>query len=333
MGLDRLDRAAAPSRSGSRRPRRSSRALAALAHRVARHARAAARSTTCRARPSGRSRRSGRRCGESPSDEDDARRVRRELAAKYAAEMDGLAAPGGRRSCRQAKVLRAVYSERQLDEVLVDFWMNHFNVFAEQGPGSSSWSASTSATSIRPHAWGRFEDLLQATAQSPAMLFYLDNWLSGRPRARAVAGAEAARAAASGRRRGLNENYAREIMELHTLGVDGGYTQKDVTEVARCFTGWTIRGLRAAASREFVVRRARPRPTATRSCSASASDGRRPGARASRSSTSLATPPATARFISLQAGAPLRGRRAAAGARGPRGRDLPQDGRRHPRRW
>jgi uncharacterized protein (DUF1800 family) len=91
---------------------------------------------------------------------------------------------------------------------------------------------------IRPHAWGKFEDLLRATAESPAMLFYLDNWLSADPQAPPMG------FRGQGRKRGLNENYAREIMELHTLGVDGGYTQKDVTEVARCFTGWTIRNPR-----------------------------------------------------------------------------------------
>ena len=172
-----------------------------------------------------------------------------------------------------AKVMRAVYSERQLDEVMVDFWMNHFNVFAGKGQEKFLIGAYERDV-IRPHAWGKFEDLLKATAQSPAMLFYLDNWLSADPNA-APARMTMARGAGFGRRgrfgalggrrpqdmpaqarpgqgqgqgqgrkRGLNENYAREVMELHTLGVDGGYTQKDVTEVARCFTGWTIRGLR-----------------------------------------------------------------------------------------
>src|SRR5207244_9352061 len=88
---------------------------------------------------------------------------------------------------------------------------------------------------IRPHALGRFRDLLLATAQSPAMLFYLDNWLSANPNAPATR-----MGGPNNRRRGLNENYARELMELHTLGVDGGYTQRDVQEVARAFTGWSI---------------------------------------------------------------------------------------------
>lgn len=138
---------------------------------------------------------------------------------------------------QQAKLLRAIYSRRQLFEVMVDFWTNHFNVFA--GKGADRWLVTSyDRDTIRPHALGRFRDLLLATAKSPAMLFYLDNWLSvspdaviNRPRANAAPAA----------RRGINENYARELMELHTLGVDGGYTQKDVVEVARCFTGWTIR--------------------------------------------------------------------------------------------
>jgi uncharacterized protein (DUF1800 family) len=157
-----------------------------------------------------------------------------------------------------AKVMRAVYSQRQLDEVLVDFWMNHFNVFAGKGPEKFLVGAYERDV-VRPHAWGRFEDLLKATAESPAMLFYLDNWLSADPDAQAMrtsgrrgglfrrgrpAPPQQEQGQGQGRKRGLNENYAREVMELHTLGVDGGYTQKDVTEVARAFTGWTIRGLR-----------------------------------------------------------------------------------------
>ena len=144
---------------------------------------------------------------------------------------------------QQARLLRALYSERQLYELMVDFWSNHFNIFA--GKGANRWlMTSYDRDTIRPHALGRFRDLLIATARSPAMLFYLDNWLSVGP------DSAAARLAPNNRRRGLNENYAREIMELHTLGVDGGYTQKDVHEVARCFTGWTIRQPRGEG--EFV---------------------------------------------------------------------------------
>ncbi len=139
----------------------------------------------------------------------------------------------------QAKVLRAVYSERQLHEVMADFWYNHFNVFAPKG--IDRWLVTSyDRDVIRPHALGRFRDLLGATARHPAMLFYLDNWMSSKEGGPA---GPAGRADARGNRRGptgLNENYARELMELHTLGVDGGYTQKDVTEVARCLTGWSL---------------------------------------------------------------------------------------------
>jgi uncharacterized protein (DUF1800 family) len=118
------------------------------------------------------------------------------------------------------KLTRATYSERQLEEVLADFWFNHFNVFAAKGR-TAVYLPSYERDAIRPHVLGRFRDLLGATAHHPAMLLYLDN-------------------AMSGRNGGLNENYARELMELHTLGVEGGYSQTDVTEVARAFTGWTI---------------------------------------------------------------------------------------------
>jgi uncharacterized protein (DUF1800 family) len=161
----------------------------------------------------------------------------------------------------QQKILRAVYSERQLQEVMVDFWFNHFNVFAGKGQ-TRVYLTEYERDAIRPHALGRFRDLLRATAESPAMLFYLDNWQSAaNPDAKTMtipggrAGsrmrgpgffnrprtmADLPASAQNRRPRGLNENYARELMELHTLGVDGGYTQKDVQEVARAFTGWTI---------------------------------------------------------------------------------------------
>ena len=136
----------------------------------------------------------------------------------------------------EAKLYRAILSNRQLDEELTDFWFNHFNVFFDKGADRFMVTA-YERDAIRPHVLGRFRDLLEATASSPAMLFYLDNWESVAPPP-----ANAARKPANNRpQRGLNENYARELMELHTLGVDGGYTQKDIIEVARCFTGWTIR--------------------------------------------------------------------------------------------
>ncbi len=172
-----------------------------------------------------------------------------------------------------SRILRAIYSERQLQEVMVDFWTNHFNVFA--GKGADRWLLTAyDRDTIRPHTMGNFYDLLVAVAESPAMLFYLDNFqsvspnapLGGlRPRAQAQLEEQQLRrqqaivmAATPQRpeqvqvqqraRRGINENYARELMELHTLGVDGGYTQRDVQEVARCFTGWTILNPRGVAA-------------------------------------------------------------------------------------
>jgi uncharacterized protein (DUF1800 family) len=162
----------------------------------------------------------------------------------------------------QQKVLRAVYSERQLEEVMVDFWFNHFNVFGGKGP-TRMYLTEYERDVIRPHALGRFRDLLQATAQSPAMLFYLDNWQSAAPgdammpspRARGRGRVRPPQQRPTqGRRRDINENYARELMELHTLGVDGGYTQKDVQEVARAFTGWTIRQPRMGGEFRFEPR-------------------------------------------------------------------------------
>jgi uncharacterized protein (DUF1800 family) len=150
----------------------------------------------------------------------------------------------------EAKLLRAVYSNRQLDEVMTDFWFNHFNVFIGKGPDRYMVSAYERDV-IRPHALGKFKDILAATAKSPAMLFYLDNWQSVGPNSELAlygpgrfAGRHGRfprpRPQAKNRPSGLNENYAREIMELHTIGVDGGYTQKDVTELAKVLTGWTI---------------------------------------------------------------------------------------------
>jgi len=139
------------------------------------------------------------------------------------------------------KIIRAVESDRQLQEVMTDFWFNHFNIYWQKG--QDKWLVTDYETNvIRPNALGKFKDLLMATAKSPAMLFYLDNHLSSAP-APAIQARLQARQNANAparRKQDINENYARELMELHTLGVDGGYTQKDVTEVARAFTGWTI---------------------------------------------------------------------------------------------
>jgi len=183
----------------------------------------------------------------------------------------------------QQKVLRAVYSERQLNEVMVDFWFNHFNVFAGKGQ-TRNYLTEYERDAIRPHVLGKFRDLLGATAASPAMLFYLDNWQSSAPEGAPTSAANDKRnervnprrpfgrpgqlgrppqrrtvanpppAAQNRRPRGLNENYARELMELHTLSVDGGYTQKDVQEVARAFTGWTIANPRQGGGFAFEPR-------------------------------------------------------------------------------
>jgi uncharacterized protein (DUF1800 family) len=175
-----------------------------------------------------------------------------------------------------AKVDRAIYSNRQLEAVMEDFWFNHFNVFANKGADKWMLTAYVRDT-IRPHTMGKFQDLLTATAKSPAMLFFLDNWQSvdpvafkqhqeeiamrrarysgafgggfapmpgefPNPNANGGAGAQGQGAAARKQDdRGLNENYGREVMELHTVGVDTGYTQEDVIEMARCLTGWTVR--------------------------------------------------------------------------------------------
>jgi uncharacterized protein (DUF1800 family) len=175
----------------------------------------------------------------------------------------------------EQKLLRAAYSERQLQEVLTDFWFNHFNVDARKGP-ERFLLTEYERDVIRPHVLGRFRDLLGATAKSPAMLFYLDNWLSADPNGPHPSRAAQPRFGGVRRRpfgpdpfprrpmpqtqqpaaqkKGLNENYGRELMELHTLGVDGGYTQKDVTEVARAFTGWTIDTPRLGGGFRFDAR-------------------------------------------------------------------------------
>ena len=136
----------------------------------------------------------------------------------------------------EAKLQRAVYSPRQLEEVLVDFWLNHFNVFVNKGPVGMLLT-SYERDAIRPFVLGRFREMLMATARHPAMLFYLDNHLSRSTPDNAPGSAVFVNA---GPNQGLNENYGRELLELHTLGSDGGYTQADVTNVARAFTGWTI---------------------------------------------------------------------------------------------
>ncbi|HUL03331.1 MAG TPA: DUF1800 domain-containing protein [Gemmatimonadales bacterium] len=171
------------------------------------------------------------------------RRSRKQDTAAATMDPAGRAGPDERAARRLAGqfqdlvVVRAVLSERQLAEVMADFWANHFNVFLGKAADRFLLPDYIEHV-IRPHALGHFSDLLLATAQSPAMLFYLDNWES-------VAASFAprqgnGRAGQRPRPRGINENYARELLELHTLGVDGGYTQQDVINVARILTGWSI---------------------------------------------------------------------------------------------
>jgi uncharacterized protein (DUF1800 family) len=191
----------------------------------------------------------------------DALRERREMQRERAASGDTARrpGPGPMREFRelggqlqQLAVVRAALSERQLREVMVDFWTNHFNVFVGKG-ADRFLTPSYIEETIRPNALGRFEDLLVATAKSPAMLFYLDNAQSVAPGASPPFPLSAPRRGGQGVRqpRGINENYARELLELHTLGVDGGYTQQDVIAVARIFTGWGIARPQQGAGFEF----------------------------------------------------------------------------------
>src|ERR1700691_493321 len=159
----------------------------------------------------------------------------------------------------QTRLLTDVYSQRQLQAVMTDFWLNHFNVYLKKGPFAPWYLVDYQQNVIAPNAMGKFEDLLVATAKSPAMLFYLDNHSSIGPHSLAAVHAQA-NPAAKNKDLGLNENYARELMELHTLGVDGGYTQKDVTEVAKVFTGWTIKEPRKGVGFTFNERRHEPGP-------------------------------------------------------------------------
>ena len=209
----------------------------------------------------------------------------------------------------QAKLLRAIYSERQLDEVMSDFWFNHFNVFINKG-ADRYLLTEYERDVIRPHALGKFEDLLVATAKSPAMLFYLDNWLSVGPdsdlargvvqhaphkrrshvRPRPVAGKGKKKSS------GLNENYGRELMELHTLSVSGGYTQADVTEVAKVFTGWTLAEPRKGGGFKFEPAMHEPGDKVVLGHRIK-ENGEKEGMQVLRM---LARDPRTARFISLK---------------------------------
>jgi uncharacterized protein (DUF1800 family) len=186
----------------------------------------------------------------------------------------------------QGKLLRAIYSNRQLQEVLTDFWFNHFNIYLDKG-ADYYLVTEFERDAIRPHVLGKFRDLLEATAKSPAMLFYLDNWQSVGPNS----------PAGMRQRRGLNENYGRELMELHTLGVNGGYTQKDVIEVARCFSGWTISRPQLGGEFTFNPRMHEPGAKTVLGVTIPAGGGIEDGEKVL---DILATRPATAHFISRE---------------------------------
>jgi uncharacterized protein (DUF1800 family) len=219
-----------------------------------------------------------------------------------------------------AKLLRATYSQRQLEEVMTDFWFNHFNVFIGKGADRYTVTAYEREV-IRPRAMGKFKDLLLATAKSPAMLWYLDNWQSVGPNSMAALGVPKMRPARMARcgpfrqpciyvpptrlpranadkkaPRGLNENYAREVMELHTLGVNGGYTQRDVTELARVLTGWTLAEPRKGGGFEFNERTHEPGTKVVLGHKFK-DDGMKEGEKALEM---LAQHPSTARFISTK---------------------------------
>jgi len=214
----------------------------------------------------------------------------------------------------EQKILRAAFSDRQLEEVMTDFWFNHFNVFAGKG-ATRMYLTAYERDAIRPHVLGKFRDLLQATATSPAMLFYLDNWQSADPNAPARGEFRnvnprrphmmpmPARPNATqqnnptNRKRGLNENYGRELMELHTLGVDGGYTQADVVAVARCFTGWTIAGPRQGGGFRFESRMHDPGEKVVLGHTIKPGGGQNDGEKVL---DILAKHPSTARFISTK---------------------------------
>jgi hypothetical protein len=154
----------------------------------------------------------------------------------------------------QAKILRAVLSQRQLLEVMTDFWVNHYNIDLDKSGDEINYASQFEQSAIRPHALGKFRDLLLATAESPAMMIYLDNLTSVGPDSQA---ANRQKGRKNGRD-GLNENYGREVMELHTLGVDGGYTQADVTALASILTGWTVDRPQYGGPFEFLPQRHEP---------------------------------------------------------------------------
>jgi len=220
----------------------------------------------------------------------------------------------------QSRMLRDVYSERQLEAVMTDFWLNHFNVYIKKNQNEPYMLPAYERETIRPHALGKFEDLLVATAKSPAMLMYLDNWQSIGPDSIAAKNggrfaqyAQNPQVKQALKDRGLNENYARELMELHTLGVQcevsadrpvnmldkacgQGYTQQDVTQVAKVLTGWTIDQPFRSGGYQFEPRRHEP-GTKTVLGKTIGESGESEGLQVLHM---LAASPATAKFISTK---------------------------------
>jgi uncharacterized protein (DUF1800 family) len=191
------------------------------------------------------------------------------------------------------RLTRDIYSNAQLQEVMTDFWLNHFNVFLHKNEATPYYIVSFERDVIRPRALGKFEDLLEATAHSPAMMIYLDNASSIGPDSIAAQRADR-RQNNKKKHEGLNENYARELMELHTLGVNGGYTQADVTQVARILTGWTVEKPERGGGFQFEPNRHEP-GTKVAMGQKFKDRGEEEGRQLLHT---LATQPATARFIS-----------------------------------
>jgi uncharacterized protein (DUF1800 family) len=203
----------------------------------------------------------------------------------------------------QSRLIRDIYSNRQLEAVMTDFWLNHFNVYVRKNQNEPYLIPAYERDVILPNALGKFEDLLVATAKSPAMLMYLDNWQSIGPDSQAAKNgprfakfAQNPQVKAALKDRGLNENYGRELMELHTLGVNGGYSQKDVTEVAKLFTGWTIDQPYRGGGFQFDERRHEPGSKMVLG-KAIKEDGMNEGLQVLHM---LATSPSTAHFISTK---------------------------------
>ncbi len=197
------------------------------------------------------------------------------------------------------RLTRDIYSNAQLEEVMTDFWLNHFNIYLRKDAQMPYYLVSYERDTIRPNALGKFEDLLEAVAHSPAMLFYLDNAQSIGPDSLAAQRAERSTARNLDQqknkvREGLNENYARELMELHTVGVNGGYTQADVVQAARILTGWTVD--RPLLDADFTFNLNRHEPGTKKVMNQKFKDG---GEKEGRELLHmLAMRPATAQFIS-----------------------------------